>query len=89
MDSAFQGEQGLALIRRSLERQRPYALAFVDVRMPPGWDGIETIARIWEDYPDLQVVVCTAYSDYSWEEMVEKLGQTDRLVILKKALRQH
>jgi DNA-binding LytR/AlgR family response regulator len=89
LDSAFQGEQGLALIRRSLERQRPYALAFVDVRMPPGWDGIETIARIWEDYPDLQVVVCTAYSDYSWEEMVEKLGQTDRLVILKKALRQH
>src|SRR2546422_11487178 len=59
-------------------------MAFVDVRMPPGWDGIETIARIWKEYPDLQVVVCTAYSDYSWEEMVEKLGHSDRLVILKK-----
>lgn len=84
VDSAFQGEQGLALIRRSLEQRRPYAMAFVDVRMPPGWDGIETISRIWQDYPDLQVVVCTAFSDYSWEEMIEKLGQTDRLVILKK-----
>jgi signal transduction histidine kinase/PleD family two-component response regulator len=59
-------------------------MAFVDVRMPPGWDGIETIARIWREYPELQVVVCTAYSDYSWEEMIERLGQTDRLVILKK-----
>jgi len=84
IDSAFQGQEGLECIRRSLAENRPYAMAFVDVRMPPGWDGIETIGHIWQDYPDLQVVVCTAYSDYSWEEMVEKLGQSDRLVILKK-----
>ncbi len=84
VDSAFQGQEGLELIDRSLVDQRPYAMAFVDVRMPPGWDGIETIARIWERYPDLQVVVCTAYSDYSWEAMVERLGQSDRLLILKK-----
>ena len=84
LESAFQGQEGLALIKRALEEKRPYAMAFVDVRMPPGWDGIETIARIWKEYPDLQVVVCTAYSDYSWEEMIEKLGHSDRLVILKK-----
>ncbi len=84
VDSALQGEEGLEKIRRSLKENRPYAMAFVDVRMPPGWDGIETIARIWQDYPDLQVVVCTAYSDYSWEDMVTKLGQSDRLLILKK-----
>jgi signal transduction histidine kinase len=83
-DSAFQGQEGLALIQRALEEHRPYAMAFVDVRMPPGWDGIETIGRIWAEYPDLQVVVCTAYSDYSWEEMVAKLGHSDRLLILKK-----
>src|SRR5712692_3084432 len=83
-DSAFQGQEGLSLIQRALEEDRPYAMAFVDVRMPPGWDGIETIARIWEKYPELQVVVCTAYSDYSWEEMVKKLGVSDSLVILKK-----
>jgi two-component system sensor histidine kinase/response regulator len=84
LDSALQGREGLEMIRRSLVDKRPYAMAFVDVRMPPGWDGIETIARIWEEYRELQVVVCTAYSDYSWEEMIEKLGQSDRLVILKK-----
>jgi len=84
IDSAFQGEQGLALIQQALEARRPYAMAFVDVRMPPGWDGVETIARIWDQYPDLQVVICTAFSDYSWPEMISRLGQTDRLVILKK-----
>src|ERR1051326_4348231 len=52
--------------------------------MGPGLDGIQTTAKLWEIYPDLQVVVCTAYSDYSWEEMVQKLGHSDRLVILKK-----
>jgi signal transduction histidine kinase len=84
LDSAFQGQEGLELIRKSLEKQAPYAMAFIDVRMPPGWDGIETISRIWKEYPELQVVVCTAYSDYSWSDMVKKLGQSDRLLILKK-----
>ena len=84
IDSAFQGQEGLALIEKSIQEGRPYAMAFVDVRMPPGWDGVETTAQIWQRYPDLQVVICTAYSDYSWEEMLKKLGYSDRLVILKK-----
>src|ERR1017187_4427014 len=84
IDSAFQGQEGLDLVRQSLRENRPYPMAFVDVRMPPGWDGIETISRIWEEYSDLQVVICTAYSDYSWDKMLEKIGSTDRLVILKK-----
>jgi PAS domain S-box-containing protein len=84
LDSAFQGQEALELVRQALAQDRPYALAFVDVRMPPGWDGIETIARIWEVYPELQVVVCTAYSDYSWEEMRARVGQPDSLLVLKK-----
>jgi signal transduction histidine kinase len=84
LDSAFQGEEAQALVREAARAGRPYALAFVDVRMPPGWDGIETIGRLWEQAPDLQVVLCTAYSDYSWEEIFRKLGKPDSLVILKK-----
>jgi signal transduction histidine kinase/AmiR/NasT family two-component response regulator len=84
IDCAFQGQEGLSLVVRALEEARPYALAFVDVRMPPGWDGIETTARIWERDPDVQIVICTAYSDYSWSDMLEKLGRSDRLVVLKK-----
>ena len=84
VDSAYQGQEGLEMVRRAAEEGRPYAMAFVDVRMPPGWDGIETISKIWKQYPDLQVVICTAYSDYSWEEMIRQVGKTDSLVILKK-----
>ncbi len=84
MDSAYQGEEALEMVKRSLADNRPYAMAFVDVRMPPGWDGIETIARIWAVYPAIQIVICTAYSDYSWAEMRAKVGQPDSLVILKK-----
>ena len=84
IDSAYQGQEAMDLVEKSLWEERPYSMAFIDVRMPPGWDGIETISRIWKRYPDLQVVICTAYSDYSWDEMLSILGFSDRLVILKK-----
>lgn len=84
LDSAFQGEQALAMVQQAVRDDYPYSMAFVDVRMPPGWDGIETIKRIWAEYPDLEVVICTAYSDYTWEDILAELGQTDRLLILKK-----
>ena len=84
IDSAYQGQEGLELVRAALREGRPYALALVDVRMPPGWDGVETTTRLWQEDPELQVVICTAYSDYSWDEIIEKLGQTDRWMILKK-----
>ena len=84
IDSAFQGQEGLEKIRQALQEDRPYAMAFVDIRMPPGWDGLETIRRIWDEYPELQVVICTAYSDYSWRQIVKELGETEKLLILKK-----
>ena len=84
IDSAQQGQEGLALVRKAVQTGKPYALAFVDARMPPGWDGIETTERIWQICSDLQVVICTAYSDYSWDKIVERLGQIDSLLILRK-----
>jgi two-component system sensor histidine kinase/response regulator len=84
VESAYQGQEGLEMAHRALAAGRPYAMAFMDVRMPPGWDGIETTARIWEVDPEIQIVICTAYSDYSWDDMAKRLGNPDRLVILKK-----
>ncbi|MEO8428075.1 MAG: histidine kinase dimerization/phospho-acceptor domain-containing protein, partial [Verrucomicrobiota bacterium] len=84
IDSALQGREGLQRVEEACAAGRPYAMAFVDMRMPPGWDGVETIARIWKVYPDLQVVICTAYSDYALEDMIARLGRTDRFVVLKK-----
>jgi two-component system, NtrC family, sensor kinase len=84
IDSAFQGAEAAALVQTARDASRPYALAFVDVRMPPGWDGIETINQLWRLDPDLQVVICTAYSDHSWPEIIRKLAPTDGLLILRK-----
>jgi len=81
---ASQGKEGLEKVRRALAEGKPYALAFVDMRMPPGWDGLETIERIWAEDPELQVVICTAFSDYSWSDMYAKFGATQNLLILKK-----
>lgn len=84
IDSAFQGQEGLERVQQALAGGRPFAMAFIDVRMPPGWDGIETTAHLWNVDPDLQIVICTAYSDYSLTDMIAKIGQSDRFVILKK-----
>ncbi|MFO1497880.1 MAG: hypothetical protein U1G07_05715 [Verrucomicrobiota bacterium] len=84
LDSAYQGEEGVDCLRKSLSEGLRYALAFVDIRMPPGWDGVETVSRLWGIDPELQIVLCTAYSDYSWDELSKRLGMTDNLVILKK-----
>lgn len=84
LDYATQGAEGLAMVEQALAEDRPYALAFVDGRMPPGMDGIETIQCLWQAYPELQIVLCTAYSDYSWQEIIDILGSSDNLLILKK-----
>lgn len=84
LEFASQGQEALEMVQAAIVAERPFAMAFIDVRMPPGWDGIETTTHLWEVAPDLQAVICTAYSDYSWEEMIGKLGQNDRLLILKK-----
>ena len=84
IDSAYQGKDGYELVERALAEENPYAMAFIDVRMPPGWDGLETVKRIHEVDPRIQVVICTAYSDYTWEEIFEIIGIHDGLVILKK-----
>lgn len=84
IDFALQGEQGFAMVSEAVAQGRPYAMAFIDMRMPPGWDGLQTAVRIWECDPEIQIVICTAYSDYSLNQILAKLGRSDRLLILKK-----
>ncbi len=83
VDTATQGQIGLNMVVRARERGRPYALAFVDMKMPPGWDGVETIKYMIEKDPDLEVVICSAYSDYSWHDVIRRLNRTG-LRLLKK-----
>ncbi|MCC7475317.1 MAG: response regulator, partial [Pirellulales bacterium] len=84
VEYALQGQDALKIVEESVRTGNRFSLAFVDVRMPPGWDGIETIQRLWQVDPELEVVICTAYSDYSWQEIGAQLGSSDRYLILKK-----
>lgn len=84
LDCVDQGQDGLILAQRARNEGRPYAVAFVDMRMPLGWDGLETIERLWKEDAGVQVVICTAYSDQPWEEITNRIGRNDKLLILQK-----
>jgi nitrogen fixation negative regulator NifL len=84
MDFASNGRDAFEMARAAFQQGAPYAIAFVDVHMP-GWDGIQTVSRIWEIDPDLQIIICTAL-EHSWNELKERLGSERRFAILKKPL---
>ncbi|MGB0372751.1 MAG: response regulator [Opitutales bacterium] len=86
IETATQGEQGYELAVKARERGEPFQLAFVDMRMPPGWDGLQTIQALVRVDPEMQFVISTAYSDFTWAETMERLGyeESDRVLILKK-----
>jgi CheY-like chemotaxis protein len=83
LDHALSGNEAIEKTQSSMVEGRPYQVAFVDIRMP-GMDGVETIERIWAIDPRIQAVICTAFADYRWEDLAHRLGQSDKLLILKK-----
>lgn len=84
LDHALQGQEGYEMTLKAQQEGRPYALAFVDMRMPPGWDGLETIEWLWKVDPELQIVISSAYSDHTWAQITNRLGYGDKLFILQK-----
>ena len=81
---AAQGQEGVAMVQEAVARDEPFALAFIDVRMPPGWDGMETAKRIRALDPEIELVIVTAYSDRSIEEIVRAVGSSEKLLFLRK-----
>jgi signal transduction histidine kinase len=84
IESAYQGAEALARVESAVSSDQHYALAFVDMRMPPGWDGLQTVEKLWSVDPGLQVVICSAYSDYDWDEVLGRLKTPDKLLVIKK-----
>jgi CheY-like chemotaxis protein len=79
---ARSGRQALDMARDGLLRSKPFAVAFVDMRMP-GWDGVETIKQLWRVQPTLEVAICSAFMDYSWQEVIDKLERPGLRLIRK------
>jgi signal transduction histidine kinase len=78
------GEIACQMVQRARAAGRPFSVAFVDMRMPGGWDGLRTIEALWRADASLQIVICTAHSDVGWDEIIDRLGVSDQLLILHK-----
>ncbi len=78
------GEEGVDVVRRGRERGEPIAVAFVDVRMPPGIDGVEAVRRMRTVDRDLEVVIMTAYSDRLLSAIIGDPDLMHKLLYVRK-----
>ena len=84
MSYARQGSEGVERCRAAKHAGTPFSVAFVDIHMPPGIDGVQTAVELWNIQPDLEIVLCTAHSVYTWQEILDRVPRRDQLVILRK-----
>ena len=84
LSHATSGGEACDMVRAGRESNRPFALAYVDVRMPPGADGIETVRRIREFEQDMEIVIMTAYSDKTLPEIVADMEVLHKLLYIRK-----
>ena len=81
---AYSGEQAYRMVPRGRESGRPVAAAFVDIRMPPGMDGVETIRRIRAVDAEVEIVLMTAYTDKPLSAIVGDVELLHNLLFLRK-----
>jgi len=84
LDNAYRGEEAVESVRKANKEGYPYSVIFMDVRMPDGMNGIEAIKQIWETDPHVEMVICTAFSDYSWNELINQFSANHNLLFMKK-----
>jgi len=90
-DAVFcdQAEAAVAAVREAREQNRPFAVVFLDMRMPPGRDGLWAAGRIREIDPEIEIAVCTAYSDADPGEIGAIVPPEDKLSYLQKPFHPH
>ncbi|GEM_PF-1365423 len=84
LDFALQGHEGVEKFKSKLSLGQCYDFVFMDVRMPPGINGIEAAKKIKEIKHNAKIIITSAYSDYTWEDIVDKIGHTEGLSYLSK-----
>jgi len=84
-----QGPEAVAAIQDSITQNAPFAVAFLDVRMPPGPDGVWTAAQIRALDPLVNIVIVTAYSDLSPAQINQQVQPPDRLLYMQKPFHTH
>ena len=84
VDAASQGEDAARMVRQRLDTGRPYSLIFLDMHMPPGWDGTRTIENIWKIDPHVEIVICSAHNDSDWHDLRQRTDNPAQLIIIHK-----
>ena len=84
-----QADQAVAAVKEALARNEPFAVAFLDMRMPPGRDGVWAATQIRELDPAIEIVICTAYSDADPGEIGGYVPPEDKLSYLQKPFHPH
>ncbi|MDE2887457.1 MAG: sigma 54-interacting transcriptional regulator [Gemmatimonadota bacterium] len=81
---ANNGVEACDIIRKGRESNRPIAVAYIDIRMPPGIDGIETVRRVREFDRDIEIVIMTAFTDRSLPEIICDMELLHKLLYIRK-----
>ena len=81
---AHSGEEAFEVVKAAQESNRPIAVAFVDIRMPPGIDGIETIRRVRKIDRHIEIVIMTAYTDKSLPEIIHDMDLLHKVLYIRK-----
>src|ERR1700733_11903257 len=84
-----QAEGAVAAVEEALAQEQPFAVVFLDMRMPPGHDGVWAASRIRELDPEIEIVICTAYSDVDPSEIGGMVPPEDKLAYLQKPFHPH
>lgn len=82
-------EAAVEAVRHALAEERPFAVVFLDMRMPPGHDGVWAAARIRELDPEVEIVICTAYSDVDPVDIGGMVPPEEKISYLQKPFHPH
>ena len=86
LSHATNGEEACEMVKAAQESNLPFALAYVDVRMPPGTDGVETVRQIRQFEQDLEIVIMTAYSDKTLPDIVNDMEVAAQIALYPQAV---
>ena len=84
LSHASSGDEAYQIVKAAAEADTPFAVAYVDIRMPPGMDGIETVRRIRAFEKNLEIVIMTAYTDKPLHEIVTNMELLHKLLYIRK-----
>jgi PAS domain S-box-containing protein len=84
--TCHQGGDAVKAVKLAVEENNPFAVAFIDVRLPPGPDGVWAAEHIRALDPYIEIVIVTAYSDVDLAEIACRVSPEDKLLYVQKPL---